>query len=104
MIAPVVTLMYKRASDDKYIERTIMVARRGAATLLRVPHPSTNKLTRALIYKGSVMWNDLLTKTSKARSFLIFKNACRARLVIQAQPSTARIEHNLLNAPPPTTT
>ena len=57
------TLIYKSASDDKYIYHRKRVARRGAATLLRMPNPRTYKLTRAPMYKGSDMWNDLPTKT-----------------------------------------
>ena len=46
----------------------------GVATILRVPNHTTNKPTRAPIYKGSVTWNDLPTKTREASLVLAFEN------------------------------
>ena len=48
-------------------------------------NPAPNKLTRTPIYKGSVMWNNLPTKTRQAGSIIAFKNAYGAHLVIQPQ-------------------
>ena len=77
--------MYHHMSDDKYIDHTNRVMRWGAAILLRVPSPRNNKLTRAPIYKASVMWNDLLTKTREVSSLLAVKNAYSAHMIIQPQ-------------------
>ena len=78
-------LMYKRASNTRYIDHTIGIMRRGTVILFRVPNPATNKLTRAPVYKDSVMWNNLPAKTREAGSIIPFKNSYRVHLVIQSQ-------------------
>ena len=77
-------LMYKHATDDRYIDHTIRIMRMEPAAPLIVSNHTPNKLTRTPIYKGSVTWNDVPTENREADPIVAFKNAYRAHLVIQA--------------------
>ena len=89
-------LMHKHAKDEKIIDNTNRITRNGSSMLLNVPRSSTNKYTRAPIYKGSVMWNELPTRVREAQSILAFKNihiqwwAVRASKDFSAGLSTIR--------------
>ena len=51
--------MLKRARDPEYIDAKNRAIRAGNRTILQVPQPSTNKLTKEPILFGSRIWNSL---------------------------------------------
>ena len=67
-------LMYNRSKDPNYLSPQARETRRTAAVTLRVPHPKTNRLKKAPIYKGSSMWNNLPAKIRNSGSKLELKN------------------------------
>ena len=75
------TLMYKRAKETEYVDHTIRKTRTAKGTLLRVPCPKTNKLTRAPIYAGSKLWNTLPHTIRNKPTYEGFKEAARRHLL-----------------------
>ena len=82
------TLMYKRAKDPYYIDKTIRTTRTAKGTLLRVPRPKTNKLTKAPIFAGSTLWNALPHGVRNQPSYMSFKTAVRTHLTGQTLNQT----------------
>ena len=76
-------LMHKRAKDPEYIDHTNRRTRTAKGTLLRVPHPKTDKMTRAPIYAGSRLWNSLPHKIRNQPTYIRFKTAARSHLIGQ---------------------
>ena len=72
------TLMYDRAHCDAYKAVPNRSTRQTEAVTLRVPKPKTGRLTRAPVYRGSRMWNDLPTNVRKAESMKVFKQKLKA--------------------------
>ena len=68
------SLMYNRAKDDNYIDNTTRKTRMADAVVLKVPKARTNKLKKAPIYKGSVLWNNLPPRIRQAKTRLELKN------------------------------
>ena len=57
--AHLLALMLDRSGEDRYRDSTVRNTRSAAATLLKVPHPRTNKLKKSPGYRGTTLWNDL---------------------------------------------
>ena len=70
-------LMYSRTKDPNYLAPRTRDTRRADAIVLKTPHPKTNRLKKAPIYKGSTMWNSLPSKIRCSGSKLELKNLMR---------------------------
>ena len=79
-------LMYKRATNPEYVDNTKRKTRTTTGTQLRVPHPKTDKMTRAPVYAGSKLWNTLPQTIRSQATYDKFKIAVRAHLTGQTQP------------------
>ena len=70
-------LMYRRSYEEEYVDNTIRVTRQSTSRLLKVPRPKTDKLTRAPVYCGSKLWNELPTRIRDIKTMLGLKNAVK---------------------------
>ena len=61
-------LMFDRTKEPEYRDDSARVTRRADAVMLKIPRAQTNKLTKAPIFMGSTLWNDLPTKIREAKT------------------------------------
>ena len=71
------SLMFMRATDARYIDTTVRRTRRADAVMLEVPRAHTAKFERAPLVMGSKMWNDLPVVVRRAKTKLQLKNLIR---------------------------
>jgi hypothetical protein len=72
------SLMYGRTKQQQYIDIPNRCTRQGMAPLLKVPIPTTNKMTRSPCYAGSVLWNGLSPNVRHAPTKFDLKNSLKA--------------------------
>ena len=71
------SLMYTRTKKENYVDNTARVTRQAGAPLLKLPRPLTSRLTRAPIYRGGKLWNELSVTVRQALSKADLKNRRR---------------------------
>ena len=85
-------LMFKRVKEPAYIDQINRTTRTSKGILLRVPRPKTNKLTRAPIFAGSKMWNNLPHKLRNIPTYNRFKTAIRTHLTGSGPPEATNAD------------
>ena len=65
--------MYKRQSNDEYVDKRMLPTRAYQATKFIVPDFNLTLFKNSILYKGSTMWNDLPKEVKSIDSYLVFK-------------------------------
>ena len=73
--------MCKRAQIPKFVDNRNLLTRNGDTKLLKVLQPSKEKTKKAILFKGSNLWNSLSPQHQRANNYKSFKFITKREIV-----------------------
>ena len=71
-VSHILNFMYKRQSEDDYLDKRNLGTRAYTATKFKIPNYQITHFKTSLLYKGSKLWNELQTEVKMIDSFSAF--------------------------------